>query len=140
MEKINKIMTAMDSQSGIGYSLIRIFLGLALAIRGWIILTNPDAIFELGVGREHFMWISLVAVIHLLGGILLSLGFYGRLGALMQIPILFSATFFVYGHTKLMMGGQSLELASLVLFLLCIYFVFGVGKISVRDHFQNKND
>ena len=140
MEKLNKIMLAMDKQSGIGYSLIRIFLGLALAIRGWIILTNPDAIFELGVGREHFMWISLVAVIHLLGGILLSLGFYARLGALMQIPILFSATFFVYGHTKLMMGGQSLELASLVLFLLCIYFVFGAGKISVRDHFYHKND
>ena len=140
MERINKIMVSMDSQTGIGYSLIRIFLGIALAIRGWIILTNPDTIFELGMGREHFMWISLIAVAHLLGGLLLCFGFFARLGALMQIPILFSATFFVYGHTKLMMGGQSLELASLILFLLCVYFVFGAGKLSVRDYFHKKND
>ena len=138
MEKVNNLMTSMDSRTSIAYSLIRIFLGIALAIRGWMILDNPETLLELGVEREQFIWVSLIGIIHLIGGMMLCFGFFTRLGAFMQIPILFSATFFVYGHTKLMMGGQSLELASLVLFLLCIYFIFGAGPLSVRDYFVKK--
>jgi hypothetical protein len=37
-----------------------------------------------------------------------------------------------------MMGGQSIELAILVLFLLCVFFVFGAGSLSVKDFMTNK--
>ena len=129
---------SLDSKTGIAYGLIRIFLGIALAIRGWLILANPDSIIELGVEQELFVWVSLVGITHLFGGILLAIGFLTRLGAFIQIPILFSAIFFVYSHTKLMMGGQSIELAALVLFLLCVFFVFGSGSLSVADFMPNK--
>jgi uncharacterized membrane protein YphA (DoxX/SURF4 family) len=138
MEKLNNLMTSMNNKTDIAYAYIRIFLGVALAIRGWIILSNPDTLVDLGVERELFIWVSLVGIAHLVGGIFLALGFFTRLAASIQIPILISAIFFVYGHTKLMMGGQSFELASLVLFLLCIYFVFGAGTLSVRDYFIKK--
>ena len=138
MDKINKFTTSMDTKTDIAYALIRIFLGIALTVRGWMILSNPDSIMDLGVDREYYVWISLIGVVHLLGGLLLCLGFFARLGAFIQIPILFSASFFVFEHTKLMMGGQSIELAALVLFLLCIYFVFGPGILSVRDYFSKK--
>ena len=140
MDKLNIIIRSMDTKTNIGYALIRIFLGLALSVRGWMILSDPNSILELGVGREYFMWVSLIGVAHLIGGLLLCLGFLARLGAFIQIPILFSASFFVYEHTELMMGGQSFEFAILVLFLLCIYFVFGPGTSSIRNHFAKKKD
>jgi len=130
--------SSLDSKPGIAFGLIRIFLGIALAIRGYLILTNPDSIVELGVEQELFVWVSLVGITHLFGGVLLAIGFLTRLVAFIQIPILFSAIFFVYSHTKLMMGGQSIELAILVLFLLCVFFVFGAGSLSVKDFMTNK--
>jgi len=138
MDAIKNLQNALDSKLPTGYALIRIFLGVALFIRGYMIITNPNSILELGVEQKDFMWISLVGIAHLLGGALLTIGFLTRLGALMQIPILFSATFFVYAQTKLMMGGQSFELASLVLFLLIVYFIYGPGPLSVKDYLEKK--
>ncbi|RLD28440.1 MAG: hypothetical protein DRI75_06555 [Bacteroidetes bacterium] len=139
MDKLNTITETMDAKTNIGYALIRIFLGIALSVRGWMILSNPDFIIKMGLDREYYMWISLIGMTHLFGGILLCIGFFTRLGAFIQIPILISASFFVYEHTKLMMGGQSVELAILVLVLLCIYFVFGPGTLSLRNYLAKKS-
>lgn len=137
MSKIIDFTTSLDKKDETGYGLIRIFLGIALFIRGWMIVANPESILELGVERESFVWIALIGITHLIGGALLSIGFFTRLAAFMQIPILFSATFFVYTPSELMMGGQSFELSALVLFLLCIYFIFGAGPFSVRNYFYD---
>ncbi|MDD3723690.1 MAG: DoxX family protein [Lutibacter sp.] len=130
--------SALDAKTQIAYGLIRIFLGIVLAIRGWLILSRPESILALGVDRELFVWVSFIGTSHIIGGVLLAIGFLTRLGALIQIPVLFSAIFFVHAHTKLMMGGQSIELASLVLFLLCVFFTFGAGSISVTEIIKNK--
>ncbi len=140
MNKMSSFTTLLNTKTDVAYALIRMFLGIALAVRGWMILSNPDSIIDLGVNREYYMWISLIGAVHLSGGLLLCFGFFTRLGAFIQIPILFSASFFVYEHTKLMMGGQSIELALLVLFLLSVYFVFGPGPLSVRDYFDKKKE
>ena len=71
MNQLNSLILALDAKTGTGYALTRIFLGLALTIRGWMILLNPDSILELGVGREYFIWVSLVGITHLSGGLLL---------------------------------------------------------------------
>jgi putative oxidoreductase len=139
MNALNTFTTSMNSKTDMAYALIRIFLGIVLSIRGWLILSNPDSIIEMGVSRDYFIWISLVGILHLAGGALLFLGFLARLGALIQLPILFSAVFFVHEHTQLMMGGQSLELAVLVLFLLCTYVVFGAGTLTIKNFILKKN-
>lgn len=138
MTTLTSLLLSVESKTGIAYGLIRIFLGIALTIRGWLVLSNPESILDLGVNRELYVWVSLVAITHLFGGILLVIGFLTRLGALIQIPILFSATFFVYANTKLMMGGQSFELAAMVLFLLCVFFIFGAGPLSVKEFMERK--
>lgn len=138
MTIFTSLIPSFDSKTGLGYGLIRIFLGIALTIRGWMVLSNPESIIDLGVNEELYVWVSLVAISHLLGGILLGIGFLTRLGALIQIPILFSATFFVYANTKLMMGGQSFELAAMVLFLLCVFLIFGAGPLSVKEFMERK--
>ncbi|MBL4939783.1 MAG: DoxX family protein [Lutibacter sp.] len=138
MKALNTFTSSLENKTTTAYALIRIFLGLVLAIRGWLILANPNSVIELGVSREYFIYVSLIGIVHLVGGALLFLGFFSRIGAFVQLPILFSAVFFVHEHTQLMMGGQSLELAILVLFLLCIYAVFGAGSLTIKD-FKSKN-
>lgn len=138
MGNLSNLTEKLNTKTDMAYGLIRVFLGIALLIRGWLILSNPESLMELGVERESFIWVSLIGFAHLVGGILLAVGFLSRIGALIQIPILFSATFFVYSQTKLMMGGQSFELAALVLFLLCVYFVFGGGSFSSYGYFSSK--
>ncbi len=137
MNKLVDFTTSLDNRNETGYGLIRIFLGIALFVRGWMIVSNPDSILQMGVEREGFIWISLIGIAHLIGGALLTVGFYTRLAALIQIPVLISATFFTFTMSGLMMGGQSLELSALVLFLLCVYFVFGPGPFSVRNYFYH---
>lgn len=75
MDKLNRFTASMDTKTNIAYALIRIFLGIALSVRGWMILSNPDSITELIENKEFYMWISLIGVLHLLGGMLLCLGF-----------------------------------------------------------------
>jgi uncharacterized membrane protein YphA (DoxX/SURF4 family) len=128
----------LDSKTDKAYSFIRMFLGIALLIRGWLIISNPNSLIELGVQRELFIWVSLIGIVHIVGGLLLFLGLFTRIAALIQIPILISAIFYVYKHTQLMMGGQSLELAVLVLFLLCLFFVVGSGPLTISQLLANK--
>lgn len=140
MSTLTTRLKLLDSKTDEAYALIRIFLGIALLIRGLLILSNPESLIELGVERNLFIWVSLVGIIHVVGGFMLFIGFYTRIGAFIQIPILISAIFYVYKHTQLMMGGQSLELAVLVLFLLCLFFVVGSGPLSVNKYFVNKKE
>ena len=134
MEKLNNYLDYLNSKQNIAYSFIRIFLGIALLIRGIILIIDPQTIIEIARKENLHAFISYVTIGHLLGGIMLIFGLYSRLGALIQIPILFSAVFIVNLHNGLMHGSESFELSALVLFLLMIYFIWGAGKISI-DHF-----
>lgn len=78
---------------------------------------------------------SYIAIVHLAGGALLVVGLFTRLAALIQIPILFGAVFFVHLKQGLLESGQSLELSVMVLFVLIIFFLFGSGELS----FDNKS-
>ena len=138
MNIFSSYSTSLDAKTQTAYGLIRIFLGIVLAIRGWLILSSPESILDLGVNRELFVWVSFIGISHIVGGILLATGFLVRLGALIQIPVLFSAVFFVHAHTRLMMGGQSIELATMVLFLLCVFFTFGAGPLSITDFIEKR--
>jgi putative oxidoreductase len=75
---------------------------------------------------------------HLAGGALLALGLITRTAAIVQIPALIGAVFFVHLREGLFRTGQSLELSSLVLFLLCVFAVFGGGRLSL-DHYAFGN-
>lgn len=113
------------------YALIRIYLGVALFVRGLMILSDPSALTSLAGAQQMYMIYSYIIAGHLLGGFLLAIGFMTRVAALLQIPILAGAVFTIHLRQGLMTFGQSLELSSLVLFLLVIYFLFGSGLYAV---------
>ncbi|GIV33103.1 MAG: hypothetical protein KatS3mg031_0638 [Chitinophagales bacterium] len=116
------------------YSFIRIYLGVALFARGAYLIMHPEAIYRLDTIAEMHMYYSYITIMHVLGGFMLALGFFARLSAFLQLPILLSAVFLIHIHEGLMMGGQSLELAALVLFLLIIFLIFGPGPLAVNKY------
>lgn len=119
---------------------VRIYLGLGLFARGLILITNtsPGYFVDL-LQRSGQPWITsgillhYVMVAHFVGGLLLTIGFLTRIAALVQIPILVGAVFFIHRQDGLFALGQSLEFSALVLFMLCVFLVAGAGKLSL-DH------
>jgi uncharacterized membrane protein YphA (DoxX/SURF4 family) len=131
------------SRPSVGFDLLRVYLGVALFVRGALFVADPDRLMAL-VSRsgDWFMPMLIahyVSVAHLCGGLLLALGVATRLAALVQMPVLLGAVFFVHWGDGLLRGGQSLELAGLVLAMLITYTVCGAGPLSF-DHWARERE
>lgn len=122
------------------YAFLRIFVGAALFIRGILFISDPDKLTQLAGSEQYFWMYSYIAIVHLVGGFLLTIGLFTRLAALIQIPILIGAVFLVHLSKGFLASGQSLELSIMVLFLLCVFFLFGSGKFSVESKKQHKTN
>jgi uncharacterized membrane protein YphA (DoxX/SURF4 family) len=117
---------------------VRIYLGVGLFARGLLLITNSSTgFFEELIQRSGQSWLThgvllhYVILAHFVGGLLLTIGFLTRLAALIQIPILIGAVFFVHRAEGLLASTQSLEFSGLVLFLLVVFLVSGAGKLSL---------
>jgi uncharacterized membrane protein YphA (DoxX/SURF4 family) len=130
----------LEAHKDLAYALIRIYLGLALFVRGWLFLADPSSITSLAGAQQVYMWYSYIIGAHLVGGLLLALGVMTRIAALIQIPILAGAIVFIHMGEGLMTVGQSLELAVLVLFLLVVVLVFGSGSLAVGSLLREKKN
>ncbi len=123
----------------VAFDLVRIYLGLGLVVRGFVFGTNPAAYYGLvDMANPAFgvMVIAhFVAIAHIAGGLLLMVGLLTRIAALVQIPILFVAVFFVHAGEGLVGPTQGLEFAALVLVLLVAYAIYGAGPLSLDHHF-----
>lgn len=118
-----------------GLDLIRIYLGVALLIRGILFITRPTMLAEWIERTGQWFWPvtagHLIATAHIGGGICLALGLFTRLAAAIQAIPLLGAVFFVHWKEGLLQPGQSLELAGLVLVLLIVFTLFGSGRLSI---------
>ena len=118
----------------LGFDLVRAYLGLGLFVRGVLFVSQPNLVQSyLDSQSDWFLPYAIahyVAIAHLGGGVLLAVGLATRLAALIQLPVLFGAVFFI--HTDgLLTAGQSLEFSALVLMLLCVYLGVGSGPLSI---------
>lgn len=117
---------------------VRIYLGLGLFARGLLLITNTSATFFVDMlqrtGQPWLMTgfiLHYVMLAHFIGGLLLTLGFLTRVAALVQVPILAGAVFFVHRSDGFFALGQSLEFSALVLFLLIVFAISGAGRLSL---------
>ncbi len=119
--------------------ILRMLLGLFLVIKGMIFFNNSAylryLIIDKGMIRQSPEIISAiiyyVSYIHVLGGGLIFLGLYTRLWALLQLPVVFAAVFFVNITSPYV--NSELWLSILVLALLTLFLVIGSGPLSL-DH------
>ena len=121
------------------FDLIRIFLGIGLAVKG-IQFTWDDAYISnllLQSGRLQVLSTAIahyIPIAHIGGGLLLAMGFMTRTAVLFQLPILAGAVFLIHMQEGLFTRGQNLEFTALVLFLLLLILVHGPGRLSVDQH------
>lgn len=128
-----------DSNKTTGFDIIRLYLGLGLLFRGVVFLIHPEIFEEYIQEIDSFIFsmalVHYVALAHLVGGLCLTVGLLTRLAALIQIPILFVAVFYI-NISKALLSSDSLELSTMVLFLLLIFSVFGSGPLSVDGYLK----
>jgi uncharacterized membrane protein YphA (DoxX/SURF4 family) len=140
MNRLSAFTTWAESHREIWLDCVRIYLGLGLFARGLLLITNTSTGYFIDLlQRANQPWVvtgtvlHYVMLAHFLGGLLLTIGFLTRIAALVQIPVLAGAVFFVHRQDGLFAMGQSLEFSALVLFLLVVFLINGAGRLSL-DH------
>lgn len=123
-----------DDRRDLALGLIRLYLGIGLFFRGVVFLNDVDAFFALTSDTSVFssmLAAYYVGMAHLAGGLLLAAGAFTRFAALIQLPILLTATFVVHMPESLLMANQSFAFSALVLALLVVFSVWGGGRWSL---------
>jgi uncharacterized membrane protein YphA (DoxX/SURF4 family) len=138
--QLRKQVHWIEAHHDIGLDLVRAFLGIALFVRGMLLVSNPHLLDEY---MPRFSQLNpsvvahYVAIAHFAGGVSLMLGWLTRIAAFVQLPALFGALA-LHLHEGLLARTQSLELAALVLFLLVVIMIFGGGRLSLDYYVFHK--
>lgn len=126
-----------DHHRGFFFDLVRIYLGLGLFIKGIYFVGHPEYLTQL-IAESKNLWFlpaaaaHYVIIAHLVGGLLMAIGFLTRIAALVQIPILAGAVFYVYMPKMMTVEPrQNFEFSGLVLFLLILIVARGGGPLSL---------
>jgi uncharacterized membrane protein YphA (DoxX/SURF4 family) len=124
------------------WDLVRIYLGFALVVKGFVYMFEHRAftaqMVAEGVPFAGSTLAELIALAHIAGGLMMTFGILTRIGAIIQIPSVLGAILFVHLKEGLFTSGQTLEFATLVLFLLCLVAVVGAGRLSIDYAFSER--
>src|SRR2546429_9479690 len=101
MKNINECRRWIESHMDIVIDLVRMYLGIGLFVKGIYFLMHQEELTKLLKGTDNMAFglgpvAHYVIPIHLVGGLWLAVGLLTRLPALVQIPILFRATIYVW--------------------------------------------
>ena len=126
--------------------IIRIVLGILIFSKGIAIVSNTAALQDLLLQNNVFGFSGLMAsaalhivgFVHLVGGILITIGLVTRFAAVIQIPILLCAVLFVNLSKGFSVLNSELWLSIIVLMLLILFWVVGSGPYSVDQAMKKK--
>jgi putative oxidoreductase len=126
---------------------IRIILGLLLFCKGILFISDSSGLASmlhsarLGMSDGSIRAITyIIPYVNLLGGLFIAVGLFTRWAALIQIPILFGAIFFLNtatGVSIVSMNSHELLLSVIVLILLVVFVIKGSGFISADEYFNS---
>ena len=117
--------------------ILRMLLGLFLLFKGIVFFNNAAYLRYLIIEAKAIRQspeiitaiIYYVTYMHIVGGGLIFLGLFTRLSALLQLPIVFAAVFFVNITSPYI--DSELWLSILVLALLLLFLLIGSGPFSL---------
>lgn len=118
--------------------IIRIVLGIFLCYKGYDFLQNSSSIAGALSTKTSFGNFTVIAVshyvvfAHIIGGILLILGFLTRFACLIQIPILLGAIIFINLASDVLKPYNELFLSVMVLLLLFYFLIAGNGPWALK--------
>jgi putative oxidoreductase len=124
--------------------LVRIYLGIGLMVKSIGFMGDTDHLTGL-MGQLGDLWLvgavmaHYVILAHFVGGLLMAIGLLTRAAALVQIPVLLVAVFYVHMPLATQIGPRmDFEFSALVLFLLALIVVFGPGRLSLDARMESK--
>jgi putative oxidoreductase len=122
-------------------SVVRILLGVFLVYVGIRFVQDRDALISMIKQNPAMATLSVllghyVVFAHIVGGLFIAMGLLTRVSALVNIPVLLGAVFFVHSPTGLFTLYPIMGISLLVLFLLIFFLVEGSGRISVDDYMR----
>ncbi|NGM61624.1 DoxX family protein [Sphingobacterium sp. SGG-5] len=141
MNLVKRVEHWGDTHHSHWLSIVRMGLGVLLFARGISFIMDNNTVFRL-IENTNF-GLSLVSALHyivfahIVGGLFIMLGFQTRLAAIVQLPILFVAVFFVNITKGFSYLNSELWLSILVFVLLLLFAVVGSGTHSL-DHLMDK--
>ena len=117
--------------------ILRIVVGFSLILKAYTFFSKPD-ILQNAFNASGFLsataWlIPLIPWINLIGGILLVVGLFTRLAALVQIPLMFGAILFVNLKDT---ATADLPFSFLILVLVVVFSFIGGGYFSLDDMYR----
>ncbi|OOQ62242.1 DoxX family protein [Mucilaginibacter pedocola] len=128
--------------------MVRIVLGLIIFSKGLIFISSTsvqqDWIFQNrtfdGLGLLAVVLIHVIAFVHVIGGMMIAAGLLTRMVAVMQMPILLGAIFFVNSTRGLTFLNTELWLSVVVFLLLVLFWIVGSGRFSADNWIRINND
>ncbi|HLZ89238.1 MAG TPA: TQO small subunit DoxD [Puia sp.] len=124
--------------------IVRVGLGLFLFAKGITFMQNATLLDQLIYGRaslaeDQTHWLPiLITWANLLTGLLMIIGLWTRLMALLQVPILIGAIIFIIAQKGGSVPESEMLLAILTLLLMIFFLVEGSGPLSL-DTYLEKN-
>jgi len=136
MNNLDHARTWIKTHADMVIDAMRIYLGIGLVWKGLYFMLHRDELANVmdQLGNSWFIPLALahyVVPMHIIGGTALALGLLTRVAALTQIPILLGAALVNLPRAMYFGPRQNLEFAVLVLFLLCLVFAYGAGRLSM---------
>jgi len=124
-------------------SSLRVLLGLALIYKGVYFIINMKEIFELVSYRFpyfEFVISHFVVFAHMAGGTCIALGLFTRFAAMVNIPVLLGAIFFVSAKFGFYSGGQEIGWAIAYLIPLIVFSWYGSGPYSADNYLDQRKE
>jgi len=137
-------ISALEDRYPVYFLVLRVALGMILAIRGIYFLTAIQPLYSvikasrLGELNMDMTLALIVCWVHTLGGTFIILGLLTKISVWAQIPIILGAVIFINLNPSLPHTFQDLLLSLVVLILLSVFAITGGGKISM-DNYSKKH-
>jgi uncharacterized membrane protein YphA (DoxX/SURF4 family) len=146
MNVIHRLEKWGDSHHPRFLDIIRIFLGIFLLLKGLGFMDNTASLRSLIENRSDItvapwalmLLVYYVTFVHMVGGTLIALGIMTRFSAIMQIPVVFGAVFFI----NILQSPFNTDMASSVvaLILLVLFAIIGSGRWSIENYLKSCNE
>ena len=140
MKVISNIETWADAHHPKWLDIVRMLLGIVLIVKGISFVGNTEIIVNmLAYSAVQFLSMAIahyVITVHVVGGILITIGLITRIAVLFQIPILIGAIVFVNISSGFFAINSDLPFSILVLSLLIFFLIYGSGPWSADSYIQ----
>ena len=147
MNMVQKVEHCGDLHHAKWLDVIRVILGLLILSKG------IEFASQVGAQQEVFpansfgfsalastVIIHIVALAHLVGGLLIAIGLLTRLAVVIQMPILLGAIFLVNLTKNFTFFNSELWLSIIVFMLLVLFWIVGSGPYSVDNMIKAKQE